>query len=38
MRLIKQSCCAIIFVFGLLQSAQAILPIEKLDSVKGAKA
>ena len=38
MRLIKQSCCVIIFVFGLLQSAQAILPIEKLDSVKGAKA
>jgi len=38
MRLIKQSCCAVIFVFGLLQSAQAILPIEKLDSVKGAKA
>ena len=38
MRLIKQSCCLIIFVFGLLQSAQAILPIEKLDSVKGAKA
>ena len=38
MKLIKQSCCAIIFVFGFLQSAQAILPIEKLDSVKGAKA
>ena len=38
MRLIKQSCCVIILVFGLLQSAQAILPIEKLDSVKGAKA
>ena len=38
MRLIKQSCCAISFVVGLLQSAQAILPIEKLDSVKGAKA
>ena len=38
MRLIKQSCCVIIFVLGLLQSAQAILPIEKLDSVKGAKA
>jgi zinc protease len=38
MRCINQSCCAIIFVFGLLQSAQAILPIEKLDSVKGAKA
>ena len=38
MRLIKQSCCVIILVCGLLQSAQAILPIEKLDSVKGAKA
>ena len=38
MRLIKQSYCVIILVFGLLQSAQAILPIEKLDSVKGAKA
>ena len=38
MRLIKQSCCVIILVFGLLQSAQAILPIKKLDSVKGAKA
>lgn len=38
MRFIKQSCCAIIFAFGLLQSSQAILPIEKLDSVKGAKA
>lgn len=38
MRLIKQSCCAMIFAFGLLQSAEAILPIEKLDSVKGAKA
>ena len=37
MTLIKQSCCAIIFVFGFLQSAHAILPIEKLDSVKGAK-
>ena len=38
MRFIKQCCCAIIFALGLLQSAQAILPIEKLDSVKGAKA
>lgn len=38
MRLIKQSYCVIILVCGLLQSAQAILPIEKLDSVKGAKA
>jgi zinc protease len=38
MRFINQFCCAIIFAFGLLQSAQAILPIEKLDSVKGAKA
>ena len=38
MRLIKQSYCVIILVFGLLQSAQAILPIEKLESVKGAKA
>jgi zinc protease len=38
MRFIKQACCAIIFACGLLQSAHAILPIEKLDSVKGAKA
>jgi zinc protease len=38
MKLFKQSCYVIIFAFGLLQSAQAILPIEKLDSVKGAKA
>jgi len=38
MRFLKQSCLAIIFVFGALQSAQAILPIEKLDAVKGAKA
>jgi zinc protease len=38
MRLIKQSYCVTILVFGLLQSAQAILPIEKLESVKGAKA
>ena len=37
MKLFKQSCYVIIFAFGLLQSAQAILPIEKLDSVKGAK-
>ncbi len=37
MRFIKQCCCAIIFALGLLQSAQAILPIEKLDVVNGAK-
>jgi zinc protease len=38
MNTVKQLFCAVIFMFGLLQSAQAILPIEKLPSVKGAKA
>ena len=38
MSAIKQSCCAIIFALGLVQSVQAILPIEKLDVFKGAKA
>lgn len=38
MRAIKSFFCAIIFSLGLLQSAHAILPIERLDSFKGAKA
>ena len=38
MNTVKQLLCAVIFMFGLLQSAQAILPIEKLPAVKGAKA
>ncbi len=38
MKAVQPLICAVIFMFGLLQSAYAILPIEKLSSVKGAKA
>jgi len=38
MKAVQSLICAVIFMFGLLQSAYAILPIEKLSSVKGAKA
>jgi len=38
MKAVKQIFFTASLVLGLLQSAQAILPIEKLDSVKGAKA
>jgi zinc protease len=38
MRVIKQTFSAVLFVFGLVQSAYAILPIDKLESYKGAKA
>jgi len=38
MKAVKQIFFTASLVLGLLQSAQAILPIEKLDSVKGVKA
>ena len=38
MKAVRQLLLTASLVLGLLQSAQAILPIEKLDSVKGAKA
>ena len=38
MRVIKQTFSAVLFVFGLVQSAYAILPIDKLESYKGAQA
>ncbi len=37
-KMIKHLIPACLLVFGLLRSAQAILPIEKLDSYKGARA
>jgi zinc protease len=37
-KMIKHLIPACLLVFGLLPSAQAILPIEKLDSYKGARA
>jgi len=37
-KLIKQAYLAMVLIFGLLTSAHAILPIERLDSFKGAQA
>ena len=37
-KFIKQTCLAIVVMAGLIASAHAILPIEKLDSFKGAQA
>ena len=38
MNLFVKSISVCLFAFGLLSNANAILPIEKLDSYKGAKA
>jgi len=37
MRALKQSFCIVLMTFGLFQVAYAILPIEQLDTFKGAK-